>query len=372
MKNLFCLLALSFILVTFNSCKKDLVVKDSNSKIEVINSSNLKSMAAIVSAYDNFYDGIDWSFTNSPSIPSSPASWTLCGYSSNSRWGRLSWNWATCPLYPSLASTSNSNLKLQVPGNLQKKGTQIETVRQDYWYGSYRSKIKAGAHSGNQLGSNPQGTVNGFFYYNSATEQEIDVEILTNEHQSKKVHFVTHPGNYNITYTLGSDPTSTFIEYGFDWYVNKVDFFVNGVKVASQPNGVPSAKGKIILNHWTGNPVWGGNPPPTVSNMNVDYVWHAPFLLVTNPDLAGVVWAKGTTKTITWNKYGDASAHAVKIELWKNGALYQTINNAAPNTGTYSWTIPGNMPTANHYQIKIKSNLNSNYFDLSNNGFTIQ
>lgn len=372
MKNLFSLLALCFIFVAFISCKKDIGINGENTQLEESDNSNLKSTAAIVAAYDNFYDGIDWSFTNSPSIPSSPGVWTLCGYSSNNRWGRLSWNWTTCPLYPSLASTSSSYLKLQVPGSLQKKGAQIETIRQDYWYGSYRSKIKAGAHSGNHSGSNPQGSVNGFFYYNGSTAQEIDVEILTNEHESKKVHFVTHPGNYNITYTLASDPTSTYIEYGFDWYVNKVDFFVNGVKVGSQPNAVPSAKGKIILNHWTGNPTWGGNPPPTVSNMSVDFVWHVPFLLVTYPDLSGIVWAKGSTKTITWNKYGDASSYSVKIELWKNGSLYQTINSSASNTGTYSWTVPTSLPTANNYQIKIKSNLNSNYFDLSNNGFTIQ
>jgi len=369
MKNLVSLSALCLIILSFISCNKDIGKEVENIQVGESKNSNLKSTEAIVAAYDNFYDGIDWSFTNTPSIPSSPGAWTLCGYSSNNRWGRLSWNWTACPLYPSLASSSGSYLQLQVPGNLQKKGAQIETIRQDYWYGSYRAKIKAGGHSS---GTTSQGSCNGFFYYNGSTQQEIDVEILNMEHTSKKVHFSTHPGSWTQVYTLPSDPTTSYIEYGFDWYANKIDFFVNGTKIQlpGTPT-VPSALGKIILNNWTGNS-WAGSPPPSVSNMSVDYVWHVPFLLVTYPDASGIVWTKGKSKTITWNKYGDVAANTVKIELWKNGSLYQTINSGASNTGTYAWTVPTSLPSASNYQIKIKSNLNSNYFDLSNNGFTIQ
>jgi hypothetical protein len=319
--------------------------------------------------YDNFYDGIDWSFTNNPTLPTSPGTWTLCGYSSNNRWGWLSWNWAACPLSPAMVSSSGSLLNLQVPGNLQKLGGQIESIREDYWYGSYRVKILAGTHSG----TDAQGTCNAFFFYNSATQQEIDIEILNHEHAAKKVHFVTHPGNHEIVYILPSDPTSVSIEYGFDWYANRIDFFVNGIKVSpSQTLAVPSVKGKMILNHWTGNPGWGGTPPPTVSNMVVDYVWHVPFLLVTYPDATGIVFSKKTSKTITWNKYGDAISSPVRIELWKNGALYQTINSKAPNTGSYIWSIPSSLQSASNYQIRISSNLNANYYDASNYSFTIK
>ena len=106
--------------------------------------------------------------------------------------------------------------------------------------------------------------------------------------------------------------------------------------------------------------------------MSVDYIWHVPFPLVTYPDASGIIWKKGTSKTITWNRYGDAVSCAVNVELWKYGILYQTIKSGVANTGSFLWTIPTTTPTVNNYQIKIKSALNTNYFDLSNTGFTIQ
>jgi hypothetical protein len=364
MKNLFLLLLLSVAIFGFNSCEKIAEENNNGDTSEAGTGNNLK---ATVVSYDNFYDGMDWTFTSSPAIPATSGTWTLCGYSANSRWGRLSWNWASCPLYPSLVTSSGGYINLQVPGSLQKKGAQIESIRNDYWYGSYRAKMKSGAHSG----SDTQGSCTGFFYYNSATEQEIDVEILSYEHLTKKVHFTTHPGNYTLAYVLPSDPTSAYIEYGFDWYSNKVDFFINGVKVKTQTLAVPTTKGKIILNNWTGN-TWAGAPSPSVSNLSVDYIWHAPFLLVTYPDVSGIIWKKRSSKTITWNRYGDASSNLVNVELWKNGALYQVIKSGAANTGSLIWTIPTTILSANNYQIKIHSALNSNYFDFSNTGFTIQ
>ena len=340
-----------------------------NMQLEKSSHSYPKSTTAIVPPYDNFYDGMDWSFTSFPSIPGSPAAWTLCGYASNNRWGRLSWNWAACPLDPSLASSSSGYLQLQSPGNLQKRGSQIESIRQDYWFGSYRAKIKAGANSSANAS---QGSCSGFFFYNVATEQEIDVEILNKEHTSKKVHFSTHPGNWSQVYTLSSDPTTSYYEYGFDWYADRIDFFVDGTKINLPGTPfAPAVQGKIILNNWTGN-TWAGSPPPNAANMSVDYVNHVPFLLVTYPDATGIVWSKGTSKTITWNKYGDVAASSVIIELWKNGSFYQTINGGVPNTGAYSWIVPNTLPSAGNYQIKIKSILSPKYFDLSNNGFTIQ
>ena len=354
-------LIIGFLTLFLLSCQKQ-EINSSTSGISV-------ETKAVVLGYDNFYDSFDWSFTNNPTVSDTPGAWTLGGYSPNGRWGRLSWNWATCPLSPAQVSSAGGFLNLQVPGNLQQLGGQVESIRNDYWYGSYRVKILAGAHSG----TDAQGSCNALFFYNSATQQEIDIEILTTEHAAKKVHFVTHPGSYEIIYVLPSDPTTTSIEYGFDWYTNKIDFFANGVKVVpSQTKGVPSTKGEIILNHWTGNTYWGGTAPPSVSNMIVDYVWHTPFLLVTYPDATGISWSKGTTKTITWNSYGDVSASNVTIEIWKNQALYQTIKSGAPNTGSYAWAIPKNFSSATNYQIKIKSALNSSYFDLSNASFAIK
>jgi hypothetical protein len=169
---------------------------DETGTAEEFNNVGLKS--AIIN-YDSFYDSLNWSFTNSPLIPTVPGVKTICGYSPGNRWGRISWNWSACPLYPSLASTSGGYLQLQVPGNNQKKGAQIETLHDDYGYGSYRAKIKAGKQSGNLTGKKVQGSCNSFFLFNGVTEQEVDIEILTAEYKSRKVRFATYPGSWSYS-----------------------------------------------------------------------------------------------------------------------------------------------------------------------------
>jgi hypothetical protein len=332
-------------------------------------SGDTKAAAVNTLSYDNFMDNMDLAFTNIPACPANPGDWTRCGYSSNGRWARLSWNWSACPLSPYKVSTLSGNLLMEVPGNNVKLGGQIESLRNDYSYGSYRARIRAGAHSG----ASTEGTCSAFFFYNSATTQEIDVEILNREHDQWKVHFVTHPGDYQIIYTLPYDPTSEFIEYGFDWYKNKIDFVVNGIKVTpSQTKAVPSVRGTIMLNHWTGNSGWSGTPPPVQSVMTVDYVWHAPFLLLTWPDESGIILKRNDNMNISWNKYGDIAASQVNIEIWKGGKLYKTIASAVANTGSYSFKIPSSYPVSDNYRIKVKSALSADYYDFSNYEFRIQ
>jgi beta-glucanase (GH16 family) len=326
----------------------------------------LKAAAVDILNYDNFNDHMEFNFTNVPTCPLIPDAWTRCGNSDNGRWARLSWNWSACPISPFQVTTAQSNLLMEVPGDYKWLGGQIESQRNDYGYGRYRARIKAGAHSG----SSTQGTCSAFFFYNSATTQEIDVEILNRE--DKKVHFVTHPGDNQIIYTLPFDPASDYIEYGFDWYKGRIDFFVNGTKVTpSQTRSVPSVRGTIMLNHWTGNSGWSGTPQPLGSIMAVDYVKHTPFLLITYPDQGGLTWPRGTARSITWDSYGDMASNMVNIEIWKGGKLYKTIASRITNTGSYSFTVPASYPVANSYRIKIKSVLSAEYYDFSNADFSI-
>jgi hypothetical protein len=340
--------------------------------VETDNQENIFVLKSASLDYDNFIDSLNWYFTDTPAIPEKPGARLLVGNSSDGRWARVSWKWSACPLYPSLATVSNGILKLQVPGNRQNKGAQIETIRDDYRYGSYRAKFKAGEHSGSLAGKKAAGTVNSFFFYDLNTQQEIDVEVLNKEYDQKKVHFATHPGAWNYVHTLPVDPTDEFIEYGFDVYANKVEFFVNGVKVpvAGKPF-VPTTSGKIILNHWTGNPNWGGIAPPSASNMLVDYIKHVPFLQLTFPADSGISLSRSVPQTITWEKYGDVQSYPVDIELWKDGVFYQGIAGRIPNSGNFVWNIPVCVENGDNYQLKIKSFLNSNYSDLNDIKFSI-
>ncbi len=84
----------------------------------------------------------------------------------------------------------------------------------------------------------------------------------------------------------------------------------------------------------------------------------------------GENWAKGTTKSITWTKYGQSGAN-VKIELYKAGVLNSVISTITPNDGVYSWYIPSFQPIGTDYKIKITSTSDTKYNDWSNNNFRI-
>ena len=364
MKNYFASRAAILLMVITLSC----TTEDDPALIQ-LTEPEIKAAPAQIYSYDNFMDELNWTFTNQPPCPPAPDVWTLCGYSPDGRWGRVSWNWSACPIDPDLLSTQNGELLLEVPGGYAWRGGQMNSVRSDYGYGRYRAKIKAGAHSGTPA----EGTCSAFFFYSHPSAQEIDVEILNREHGERKVHFVTHPGDNQIIHTLTADPTTEYIEYGFDWYKNRIDFYAEGKKVSpSQTRSVPSARGSIMLNHWTGTIGWSGTAPPDKSVMYVQYVEHTPFLLVTFPNSAGITWTKGQSATINWEKYGDIANNPVDIEIWKGTRAYKTLASRIPNSGSFTFKVPTSYPSASDYRIKIKSRLSADYYDFSNAPFSIK
>lgn len=73
-------------------------------------------------------------------------------------------------------------------------------------------------------------------------------------------------------------------------------------------------------------------------------------------------WIKGSDSLIKWEDNIDES---VRIDLFSNGAFYANIVEEAASSGSYSWSIPSNLPTSSNYQIKISSTLFSNLYGLS-------
>jgi hypothetical protein len=80
----------------------------------------------------------------------------------------------------------------------------------------------------------------------------------------------------------------------------------------------------------------------------------AQTITVTEP-AAGETWHTGLTYLITWTKSGTMPA-TVRIAL-RNAAgtsEVRTIQDPAPNTGSYSWTIPKDIPDGS-YKIRVKA-----------------
>jgi PKD repeat protein len=99
-----------------------------------------------------------------------------------------------------------------------------------------------------------------------------------------------------------------------------------------------------------------------------------PTLLVTAP-IGGEFWGTGQTHAITWNQKG-LTGTDVSITLMKGASGQQTavrtIAASVPaSTGTYSWTIPTDIPAGSDYWIKVASLSVPSLSDLSDMRWSI-
>ena len=92
-------------------------------------------------------------------------------------------------------------------------------------------------------------------------------------------------------------------------------------------------------------------------------------LTLTAPD-GGEVWTVGTGQTVTWTSSG--TVNNVKLEYSTDGgSTYPNLVTAsAPNTGSYSWTVPDAISTS--VRAKITDVDDSDAFDASNGNFKIR
>ncbi|CAO3617726.1 unnamed protein product [Cunninghamella blakesleeana] len=179
---------------------------------------------------------------------------------------------------------NKSNIKINKEGNLQisinihNHNTDypvscgaMGTKRQDIFYGSFRSKMKL---------SGVNGTVAAMYFYHP--DAEIDIEILGSVYPSQ-AYFAIHPGlvdEHNkassLTHDnhyLSFDPSLDFHEYRFDWFQDRMEFYIDGIKAKTLITNVPSVPGRLMFSHWTdGNPKFSQGPPKTNAHMDIEYV----------------------------------------------------------------------------------------------------
>jgi len=81
-------------------------------------------------------------------------------------------------------------------------------------------------------------------------------------------------------------------------------------------------------------------------------------------------WWIGSNYDITWTSSGDVGS-SLRITLYKGGVFYSSITGDTPNDGSHPWTIPSSITPGSDYKIRITSNSNGTYYDLSDSYFTI-
>lgn len=176
--------------------------------------------------------------------------------------------------YTRVYKTSNVALTpegLQLTCSTSTDGTTVPvggifTRSQNFFYGSYHADVLVGKE---------EGTVAGLFYYKNDTS-EIDVEYLSGKPGPAALQYSVKPQQYLLNgaaskTTLATDTindTSVPSDWRFVWKPEAVTFGTKGEKVITM--NVPSAPGKIMLNHWSdGNPNFSRGPPGRDSTITV-------------------------------------------------------------------------------------------------------
>ena len=62
----------------------------------------------------------------------------------------------------------------------------------------------------------------------------------------------------------------------------------------------------------------------------------------------------------------------MKLELYKGGSFYSTINSSTSSDGRYIWLVPTSITSGSDYKIKISSVSDSGLYDYSDSNFTIE
>ncbi len=120
------------------------------------------------------------------------------------------------------------------------------------------------------------------------------------------------------------------------------------------------------------NKMGGGGVCYAINNVTVS---SAGPLIVTNPDVSGIVWAIGSPQTITWGVNGTDLApvlcDSVRILIsYNSGTTYSVLVNSTPNDGSELITAPTVSTSITTCRIKVES-IGNVFYDISNNNFTI-
>ena len=152
--------------------------------------------------------------------------------------------------------------------NFYSTGGEV-TSKQSFGYGKYEFVVSASA---NDLGQPISGSITGCFNYRPASITEIDYEVEGLTSRSKFYQFTSWiresiPNETTAVLPMSSLqlPHHGFHRIAFVWTKGKIEFYRDGVLVATHMKIVPSVPAPFLFNHWGTNDLnWGGLATPGV------------------------------------------------------------------------------------------------------------
>ena len=85
----------------------------------------------------------------------------------------------------------------------------------------------------------------------------------------------------------------------------------------------------------------------------------------------GEILKVNTTVQIRWSSSSSPKGKVILV-LYKKGIKHSLISNGTADTGRFTWKIPGKLPPAADYRIRIRLADNLSINDFSDRDFTIK
>jgi subtilisin family serine protease len=126
----------------------------------------------------------------------------------------------------------------------------------------------------------------------------------------------------------------------------------------------------MSINEMKSRLIWTGDPVDSLTSTTItgrrlnayNALTAEPSIAVMNPNTSTtLVW--GFNWTINWMSIG--GSNTVDIYLLKAGAEYAQIASGVPNTGEYSWNVPGTAAVGSDYRILIDDGVNTDESDVN-------
>lgn len=157
-----------------------------------------------------------------------------------------------CVFSPSQVSFGDSKMILTLDrdntgSGYPYKGGEYRTSN-TYGYGYYETKMKPAKNTG---------IVSSFFTYTGPSDgnpwDEIDIEFLGKDTTKVQLNWYKNgKGGHEYMYNLGFDASQAYHTYGFDWQQNSITYYIDGKKVFTGTQDIPTTPGKIMMNIWPG------------------------------------------------------------------------------------------------------------------------
>ena len=143
-------------------------------------------------------------------------------------------------------------------------------------------------------------------------------------------------------------------------------------------NPVADATTSALIDRGNASDAFSAEPAPNGGFINIGAyggtnqasISPVEYVTVTTPD-GGEVWPQSQVFPIRWRSHNTSSTYTIDLLRNGNATPVATIATNAPSTGVFNWTIPGTIPAASDYLIRVSRNDNPSLADVSNAPFSI-